>query len=536
MKLPSDPKWVKSRQRLLHQIKQQIKIRYGQDTSWIGAYQKEYLRDFYRPWRVSNKSELMEQLQSSDIVFGGDFHPFSQAQRTHLKILRSLPARQKVVLALEIFPAKEQEQIDRYARNEISEAEFLEKISWEENWGFPWESYRPILELAKKRGFTIIGLHPENHPENPKNFDSFASRILKKVYHQTNDLIYVLAGDFHVGRNHLPKSFLSHFKGDSPKEVILYLNSERTYFQLARRGMETQIDVVKFSRRHFCVMGSPPWVKWQSYLMYLEENYDVDLEEDFDESIDYLDHVSSLIRLIGRDLGVEVKTDRLQVFTPESHNIESVIKTYLEKDQASLAQELLETNRSFFLPNAGIIVLAQTSLNHAAGLAGQYVHAQLCRRKNLMWAMPNDFNALIWIEAVGFFVSKLINHKRHAQTLTDLKDQLEVMHPKDRGRDSLLLALDQRMKELVTIYEDVSIETSYKPSDLASYIEAARFLGGMMGERLYLAYRSRRLKRVDVIKWLSKSPERKGFQGFYEEALKKLESFKPQTKSRKERL
>ncbi len=540
LKLPLDPRWVKSRQKLVNQIKQQIESRYGSQTAWIGSYQKEYFRDFFRPWRIAKKSDLIEEIQNSDVVFGGDFHAFPQAQRTHMKILRSLPVGQTFTLALEVLPSEKNDLIQAYVEGRISESDFLKKIDWDNQWGFKWENYRPLIEIARKRNSRVIGLGPspaKAQPENPKSFDRYAARVLKKTLSSTSDLVYVIAGDFHIARGHLPKALRALYKGAPPREVIVYLNPERIYFQLARRGLENQVDVIKFNRRHFCVMGSPPWVKWQSYLMYLEENYDHDLEEDFEEDdIDYTDHVTSVIRFIARDLGLKIKTDKLQVFTLNSHNLDAVLEKYLDKEKLELADELLETNRSFFLPNAGVIVLAQTSVNHAAALAGQFIHAQISRRKTLLWNMPNEFKSLIWVEAIGFFISKLVNHKRHAQTLTDLKEELAVMHPKDKGRDALLLALDYRMKELVYLHEDVEVESEFKPSQLTSYIEAARFLGGMLGERIYLAYRSRRMKRQFMLKLLSRSPSKRGFEEFYILTLKELEKFKPPIKSRKERL
>ena len=81
--------WIKIRKQLLKQVKQQVYLRLGADES-LNEYQLNYKNEFKGRWAASHESELLRSIENSHVVLGGDFHAFSQSQRTHLRILRKL--------------------------------------------------------------------------------------------------------------------------------------------------------------------------------------------------------------------------------------------------------------------------------------------------------------------------------------------------------------------------------------------------------------------------------------------------------------
>src|SRR4029079_15403878 len=87
-------------------------------------------------------------------------------------------------------------------------------------------------------------------------------------------------------------------------------------------------------------------------------------------------------------------------------------------------------------------------INHAATLAGQYLHGRACGLTRTAWKFPAEFEAQIWLEAFGFFASKLINHKRKADTLDDLKRELRTKGRQTSQKEALRLALGQRLMEV----------------------------------------------------------------------------------------
>lgn len=523
-----DANWIRARRRLLRQIKSEVQKRLGPEPADVQDYSKASANELRKRWRASSKSELLSEIEGADFVYGGDFHALGQAQRTHLKILRSLSSERPVILALEAFPTTVQKWLDAFLKGDIGLDELRTRTRWESEWGFPWENYRPLLEIAQRRGFRLLALNKPSGARaatSLKERDRFAARQLRQAYLRTpGALIYVIFGELHVAREHLPNEVRKQLhRTKSLTDVIVHLNSEKIYFQLAKQGMEHAMDVVRFGRGRFCVLSSPPWVQWQSYLLFLDQAADPDLEEeDGDAGFDPTDQVGSMIRLAAQDLGLAFKLDDLAVYGTDDEGIWNYLEKHLNAKERELARYLLAAGRSFFIPKGGVGYLAQPTINQAAHIAGQYIQARLSGRKRALWGLPADFQALIWSEAVAFFISKLINHKRQSETLTDLRAQLAVAGPADQKREAMRVALDHRMSEIILLQQGRRRRLQVKPRRRASYIEAARILGGMMGERLYLAFRSRKLKEADLVRLMKTDVTGRDFAHNYEDILRLL--------------
>jgi hypothetical protein len=157
----------------------------------------------------------------------------------------------------------------------------------------------------------------------------------------------------------------------------------------------------------------------------------------------------------------------------------------------------------------------------------------------MLWRMPSDLEALIWIESVAYFVSKLVNHQRRAPTVSDLRMQVAMSSSGDLGREAMRLALDRRLSEILLVRQGRKRPPQVRPRRKASYFEAARILGSMLGERLYAAYRSRKLKKTEIAQWMKHDVTRSGFLSVYEGILKRLGEVAGDdgfSKSRRERL
>jgi hypothetical protein len=543
-----DIDWIRARKNLLKQVKDEVSRRLGEEPDDLRDYRLRYEKEFRRRWRVSGKAELVAAIASTNIVYGGDFHASGQAQRTHLRILRDLPSSRSVILALECFPRTAQKWLDHYVDGQITLHELKVRTRWARSWGFPWEHYFPLFELAKARKFRLLALNesPSSvHHVSLRIREENAAECLRRGYERSpDDLIYVIFGDLHLADSHLPQRVRRGFaKAKSLRHLVIHLNSERIYFQLATKGLEHQVDVVRLAPDRFCVMNSPPWVQWQSYLFFLERTNDHDrnLEDETSKSegeFDPTDQVAALIRLVARDFGVNLKPNNFAVYSADDSQVWRSLEQNLKSQDRKIARAWLASGRSFYLPATGTAYLARATVNHAASLAGQYVHAELSHRKRTLWKMPEDFSALIWIEATAYFVSKLINHHRRAETLTDLKASLAISNPGDFGREAMKLAMDRLMSELILIRQGRKRELKVRPRQKSSYLEAARVLGGMMGERLYLAYRSRKMTKKEIVELLRCDVSHRGFERDYEKILLNLSRFPVSgaTRSRRERL
>ena len=116
----------------------------------------------YTPHRVFNSDDgtfsdfemMMADLAKADVVFVGEEHDDPATHRLELAILEGLARRRgSIIVAMEMFERDTQAAVDDYLAGRINESEFL-KISR------PWPNYetdyRPLVELARKKGWHVI--------------------------------------------------------------------------------------------------------------------------------------------------------------------------------------------------------------------------------------------------------------------------------------------------------------------------------------------------------------------------------------------
>jgi hypothetical protein len=513
---------VKTRRALLRHVKSEVRKRLGGESENpdIADFTVRYEREFKKPWSISSQAEVIEQIENSDLVYGGDFHALEQAQRTHLRLLRQI--QKPVVLALESFQASSQKHLDAYLAGTLSLDGLREKSRWNETWGFSWDHYRPLLELAKQKGFRLLGLNSKGGVRDLEAREKKAAQMIAKAWSR-DQVIYVLFGDLHLAPAHLPAKVHLSLKGRETA-VTVHLNSERVYFQLANRGLEADVDVVKFNDRSFCILSTPPWVKWQSYLLFLDRMmlHDADLRLDEESDFDPTDQVALLVRLAAQDLKLEKQFQRINDLAVYGENDETIwreVAKRVDKKERATAHELLRSGQRFFLPQGGIAYQPKATINSSAAIAGLYLHARLAKRKKPLWNFPADIRSHVWIEAVSYLISKMINHSRRSETLAGLQTKLRG---RSENAEALRLALDVRLSEMARVRSGRIRPLQIRPRRRSSYVEASRILGGMLGERLYLAYRSRKLKKETLVTWLKHDPGSRAFLDIYDGIVERI--------------
>lgn len=509
--------WLRTRKNLLDQVKFQVELRVGRPSPALRQYAKSLDLEFRGGWRATGEREFVQALSKARVLLSGDFHAYAQSQRAHLRILRDLVPHQKVILGLECLPANGQAAIDAFLAGKISEKRFLKDVAWDRSWGFPWEHYRPLLELARDRGLEVVGLNQSEVRLSRRDIQM--ARTIRELRDRDRDaLIYVVVGEWHLAHKHLPRRLGTLERSEL---LVLFQDVEQLYFRLAKTQTEGATEYLRASGNRFCVMYSPPWMKWQSYLMYLEHAYDRDLQEDL--AIDYSDHVASLVDVLEKDLKISTTKARLQVYCPNSRTSLARLKLTLPKRFAKILRYHLEHDLSFLLPEKDWLYLSRPTINHASALAGQFIHAQLSNRKRTLWDLPQDFIPLVWTEAVGFFFSKWINPKRKAEDWDSLRLRLEASSPRDKGRAALLLALDHRLSEVVFVQTGRLRRGRARISDRGAYIEAARLVGNQLGERLFQKVRSKDISWTHLMSYLKVNVEARDFTKSFWELIERLE-------------
>lgn len=533
-------KWIRIRKDLFLQMQKQVQHRLGEDTPEILQYQKVYDREFSKKWEATTKEELWGQISKSRVVLMGDFHALHQAQKAQLRVLRGIPRERKIVLAVEFIESVDQEILDQYLSGKISERDFLEGIQWQNFWGFPWEHYRPLLHWAQKNKVPVYGINKTYKKRNAttlRSRDIFAGKkIAELVKMNSETLVFVIYGDLHLASSHIPEELLKSLGASYKKRILrVFQNAEKIYFQLLRKELESSTDIVRMDHNSYCLMSVPPWVKWQNYLMYLEQTFDVGLDED-DDVLDYTEQVGRYVQIISEELGEPMSISNLSVYTAQDTAFWAQVRLKCDAKKLKWIEDLIADEVSFYLPEIEGAYLARTTVNHASSLAMQFVHAQLSGYKNLFNDVPKDFLRLIWIEAISYFGSKMINHKRKADTIVDIKASLSSRSPTDIGKESLQLALAQKMHELVVITGLPQHRLQAQPRRKWSYVVAASLLGGMMGERLYGGYRNKLVSAENILSFLKKPISNENFEVAYYAILEVIEALPAPFQSKKEKL
>ena len=295
---------------MLQQIMLQVKALEGPPSEDLEQYELKYKKSLTGQWAKSSEAEFLKALEGVDVCLGGDFHADHQAQRTHLRALRKVNSKE-TVLALELFSPEDEADLQDYIQGKLPEAKFLSGLRWDERWPFPWKNYRPLLDWAKESSVPVHGINKFYKTGGRLNSrDRFMAKSINNLVKKyPGKLIYVLVGEMH----------LAHLPGLLDKRPIrLYQSEEDLYFKnlsspWLRKG------------NHYCVFTSPPWVKWQNYLMHLEKIKDQELDGD----IEYSGHVAQYIRFLAEELDISVSLSGLQVYLPHERSLEQELRSRL---------------------------------------------------------------------------------------------------------------------------------------------------------------------------------------------------------------
>lgn len=529
--------WIQIRKDLYTQVRTQVEKRLGRQRS-IESYEADYALEFKKKWRISKPDKLFESLQLSAVILLADFHALYQSQKSHLRILQSLGPHKDRVLGMECFSSKDQKWVDRFMEGKISEKELLKAIEWKSQWGFPWSHYKKLLQWAQKSKVYVLALNKAQAGDGVRALherDKHAAQVIFdycKTKPHLQPQIIVIYGDLHIARAHLPLE-ISKKLGKNVSMTRVFQNSEKVYFQLSKRSLESQVDVVELGKNTFCLNSVPPWVKWQNYLLFLEQNEDIEIEED---ELDLSDQVGQYVELMSKELGLGADLNLLSVFTAQESGLWSQLSEKTNPEALKGYKLFIENEVSFFAPQSQVAFLSRKSVNHAATLAMHFLHSQTAQVKSWGFSGADDLERLIWVFGFGYFGSKLVNPKRKSDTIADIKSALVSKGASEYGKESLKLALAQKMNELMFMAHRKRTRLNIQPRQKSSYLVAAELLGGLLGERLYNGYRKGLLSLFTLRNLMQKDWSNEEFPQVYLEAMDMIECLPLAFKSKKDKL
>ncbi|MEW6057497.1 MAG: ChaN family lipoprotein [Bdellovibrionota bacterium] len=490
---------VRVQRQILKTIRADVRKALGPRTRDLRRYYEAYKREFRGQVRHSTKDELLKKCLVSDIILLGDYHTFPQSQKAALMLFKELvAAKKKVVLAVEMFRSEHQEWIDGYIDGKLTEQDFLEKINYSKTWGFSWENFGPLLNFAKTHRLQVLGLNLET--EKLQARDAHAAKILA-TFAATNpdSKIFVQYGDLHLARGHIPKFLKAELKENALKRKILtiFQNSESIYWRLAEQKAVYQVDVVSLKGARYCLMTAPPWVKLQSYLEWAESSQLFDIEEGIGPNLneiahDRLKHLAEALKLrLPENLDFTIQTVNDLAFLNNASGLQ-----HLNRQEMKIVKYHILGNRSIYIPGQNLFYLASPSANSVSEGVSLLAFAACSQTHTLFYKPREHFFAAVLTAMLAYFGSKVLNHNRKCDLEEDFKALLARPLPrKALPQEKLQRKTAKFVLKHCNAQRDYAKSKAYRApvtqkgtAQISVFLESARCLGKMLGERLYASY------------------------------------------------
>lgn len=450
---------------------------------------KRYVRHYRR---VVTIEEMIRSCLASDIIYVGDYHTLNQSQRSFLRILKAMIQRTKnFFIGLELLHKRHQKILEDYLKNKFSEETFLKKVGLKKHWFFDlWENFKPLLDFAKYHEIPVYGIDAAPKGSDLKTRDPATAKLIGGLVKKNPDKkMFVFIGDLHIAPPHLPREVKKHLKGlgIQKRETILYQNSEAIYWKLAQRNLEHDAEVVQIDEKSFCRMHTPPVITQRSYLNWLEhEEGELDYSDAKHQFMELVDRMAHFLRI---DMGHE--KEKVDVYTcGDLTFLERIEKSKrFSKEEVETIKKHIILSESYYISKLKIVYLSNLSVNHAAEEASHFIK-HICSGEERPRDAFDAFYANTLHEALGFFGSKIINHKRkcfHEKDYLKLIRHFQKMAPPSHRHleyeTALLVYQSKALERRGEAFSDVEIIQNR--TEL--FFSITHALGYMLGDKLYYA-------------------------------------------------
>ncbi|MBU8897527.1 ChaN family lipoprotein [Corallococcus sp. M34] len=469
-------------------------------TEAFRAYEARYRRRTAAYSRVVPLAFVHQQLQSSDVVYVGDYHTLPLAQQTYLELVeRALTSGRRVVLALECVEGRHQAAVDAYLEGRLPERSLFSRLGLTGTSGFgPATGSRAVLAFARRLKLDVVGIDRRAQGERSLALrDAYAAeRIARAARAEDRPLVLVLVGQYHLAPCHLPLQVERALGEDHARRgLVVYQNAEGIWWRLAREGRVGEAEAVELADGAVCLLNASPVVCQQSFLDYLEaEAGDAPLEVDRTAA----ERFREMSELIGRLAGVPVgrALDSVEVTTAADSDVLARIRRRGRFTQAEVSQlrKHILTRESGYIPRARTAYLASLSLNHAAEEAAHFVrHCAVGDAMEAPRGASEAFYARCLEEALGFFGSKLVNPRRTCPGVAEWARRFGATRGVDRQVAAFVLA--HKAAETEGPEEAVKL-LPLRRDHLFHGVSHA--LGYLLGDALYRAFDSGLVDTADI--------------------------------------
>lgn len=446
-------------------------------TPAFRAYERQYEKAVRTFQKRATFEELDKKLAAADLIYVGDYHTLKQAQRGFVRLLRRIPDDRPLIVALEFMEGRQQPLVDKWLRGEISDDDLAKGAEASPQWALGgWPSFKQIFELAKERGARVVAIDLRGRGAAGKSLvarDQYAARrIAHALAEAPNARVMTLVGELHISPDHLPRQ-VDAVLAEKHKRLLIYQSAHEIYWQLAEKGREQDIELVRIAADAYALLGTTPIIAQQSFLNWV----DVDPEEDLESPEE---NFKEYCRVIGSFFGIPLGSalDDVEVTTVVNLSFLDRLRRrgdFSAADMRRIKQQILNSE-SYFIPRAKMVYLGKLSINHAAEEATHYIR-YICTGTQEPALLIDAFYARCMEEAIGFLGSKLLNHRRKAPSIDRLR---RSGNPADRvlGRAVAAhakLEAGEKVRNMRAIYE----------ADVELFNAITHVIGYRLGERLY---------------------------------------------------
>ncbi|RZA07881.1 MAG: hypothetical protein EOP11_06495 [Proteobacteria bacterium] len=467
----------RSHRKLFLALQKELRYLESAKASSIRAYERAFKRSLPARSTTTTKAALVSRAKGAEVILVGDFHPFRQSQKGFLRLLKEVRGRsaRPSAIALECIQQEFQTHVDYYLQGLITAEELREETAFEDNWPFPWENYRELLEYAKAEKIPVVPLNIPGRgaPGELKARDEAAAQRIAEVAAESPKLqIFTLYGELHLAAPHLPASLRSRIK---KRVLIVHQNETQLYWSAPRLKNGDRPEVLRLREDEYCVLNAVPWMKLRAFLDWAEGSQ----EDDWDDSSDINGPVAHFAALLAEALLLEAPAlDRIETRGPDELEEGGVFA----RSDRPLFAHARKYHRVSYLPAAQAVVVPTLSTNALTEAAALH-----------LWARHNggaqsQLGARLILQFMaGFLGSKLLNPKRKCNEEADMEAYLARLPREKRALDAKGRIFQRALGILKPLLHGK--RSTAAPLDGGREIEALRLAGFVLGNRLSVSLR-----------------------------------------------
>jgi hypothetical protein len=368
----------------------------------IRQYAEVFTRELPDHGHTLGYRDFCGRLNSAKVVLFGDFHTHRQSQRQFLRSLRQCPkssGSKRIAIALEAFTTDDQNALDSYMNNGVSEKTFLEQTRYFSKWRFHWPHFKMILDYAKERRLAVFGIEIPKGDAGDRDVH-FSKQISRIAADPSIKKVFALVGEHHLTSDKIPK----HLAAAGFKQPILriYQNVDNCYDYSETAHTSTSPMYLDLSEDRLCVLNSPAWHKWKTASEW--DDFD-----DADSNHEATNHVASDIDY---EFILATKTILNFFALPVSEEIlDCYTLTPLKpkmKPRSVINRNLLNAGGVAIASHVRQVLMSRLNFNYIAQAAGQFLFATGERHDQ----EQNELRTVFLQMVAGSFASLVMNPKR----------------------------------------------------------------------------------------------------------------------------